>query len=727
VKIDPITYEVIRHRLWSLNEEHGMTIARISGSPIVALAHDFNPCLHAADGELIFSGPYIQALNAGAPNAIRWIYSEYGLDFIRPGDMFLTNDPWVGVSHQIDVSILAPVHVGTKLIAWVTNAVHQYDVGGPVPGSFIPQAREIFEESPPIPPIRIVEEGTLRPDLERMYVRRSRLPDLLSLDLRAGIAGCDVAKVALHAAIEEFGLEALTSVMEQIVDNAERAFVERLRGIPDGTWRQEYYLEPHDPARGTLRLTMTLTKAGDRLLFSNEGDPDQDAGQAMTEVGWKGSITAAVASTLCFDQLFALGGALRRIDYDLAEGSLGAATFPAAMSCANMRITNVTSAASQVVAKMLACSPATRGHSVGAGGDAGMPVLLIAGTDERGRPYGTALTDHIAAAIAPSPDRDGVDTGGIAWDPRAAIPNVEDQELLFPILYLYRREAADSGGAGRSRGGNGGEFAFVPLNVERIDLATITSSAGTVMPAAEGLFGGLPGSTTRYTLVRDSGAVGRLSERVIATKLDDLLGSLGDIPGRSVGLVQYADDVVEERWCGTGGYGDPLLRDARRVAADVVAGKVSGASAAAAYGVVLRNDGSPDDDATEECRERIRAERHSGVEPPVASHDQGVAQQEVLRVADILAVVKTVAGHAFACVHCGYLLCSTERNYRDGCNTRRRPLQEADPRAAPLASTPPTEEVGLFESYCPGCSTRLACDIVLGGRRPASDLELVLT
>ena len=162
--VDPITYEVVRHRLWSLNEEHGITIARISGSPIVAFAHDFNPCLHAADGELIFSGPYIQALNAGAPNAIRWIISEYGADFIRADDMFLTNDPWVGVSHQIDVSILAPLYVDGKLIGWVSNAVHQYDVGGPVPGSFIPYAREIFEESAPIPPIRIVEEGLLRPD-----------------------------------------------------------------------------------------------------------------------------------------------------------------------------------------------------------------------------------------------------------------------------------------------------------------------------------------------------------------------------------------------------------------------------------------------------------------------------------------------------------------------------------------------------------------------------------
>ena len=142
-------------------------------------------------------------------------------------------------------------------------------------------------------------------------------------------------------------------------------------------------MEPHQIDRAILRLTLTLAKRGERLVFSNDGDPDQDAGQAMTAVGWQGSVTAAAASTLCFDQLFALGGALRRIDFELEDGSIGAAKFPAAMSCANMRISQVTSAASQVIAKMLACSVGTMGHSIGAGGDAGMPVLLVSGIDER--------------------------------------------------------------------------------------------------------------------------------------------------------------------------------------------------------------------------------------------------------------------------------------------------------------------------------------------------------
>jgi N-methylhydantoinase B len=724
MKIDPITYEVIRHRLWSLNEEHGITIARISGSPIVALAHDFNPCLHGPDGELIFSGPYIQCLNAGADNAIRWIYAEYGSDFIRPDDMFLTNDPWVGVSHQIDVSILAPVHVDGELIAWVSNAIHQYDVGGPVPGSFIPYAKEIFEESAPIPPIRFVEEGALRPDLEQMYLRRSRLPELLALDLRAGMAGCNVAKASLLHAVDEYGLDVIASVMGQIVDTAELGFAKRLRGIPDGTWRQEYFLEPHDATAGILSLTLSLTKDGDRLVFSNAGDPDQKTGQAMTSVGWRGSITAAIASTLCFDQLFALGGALRRVEFDLEEGSLGAARFPAAMSCANMRIPQVISAASGAIAKMLACSVETQGQSIGAGGDAGMPVLIVSGIDERGRPYGTALTDHIAAAIAPSSLRDGVDTGGIAWDPRAAIPNVEDQELLFPILYLYRREAVDSGGAGRSRGGNGGEFALLPLNVDQIDLATITAAAATVVPAAAGLFGGLPGSTTRYALARDSGARGQLARNSIPDDFAALDGTVELLPAFSVGTAQYADDVIEERWCGTGGYGDPLLRDAVDVAADVATGKVSANAAEEVYGVVLR-DARADVGASAVSRQEIRDRRVALSDPPRAAHEPAELGRDVISIAGILAIAETDGGHAFRCLNCNFVLCSIEHDYRDGCRTLARRLADMSPimrqDAARLSS-----EAEIFESYCPSCASLLACDVVLTGQRPVRDLEVVV-
>ena len=305
--------------------------------------------------------------------------------------------------------------------------------------------------------------------------------------------------------VTQFGVEVVVGAMERIIDDAEAAFVSRLRTIPDGHWCQDYIIEAVDDS--LLSLTLHLTKQGDRLLFDNRDDPPQDAAQSMTSIGFRGAASAAVAIALCHDQLFAVGGAERRIDFDLRPGSVGSADFPAATSCANMRVAHLVAIASHVVAKMLTCS--TDGaegarDAIGAGGSAGMPVLLMSGRHPNGQVFGTALSDHMAGAIAPSPYRDGVDNGGHSWDPRSLVPNVEDQEQAFPIMYLYRRELAGSGGAGARRGGNGGSFAYIPLGVDELVDATVTAGAATRTMPVPGLLGGHPSAPSRrYLLVRD--------------------------------------------------------------------------------------------------------------------------------------------------------------------------------------------------------------------------------
>lgn len=709
--VDPVTYEVLRHRLWSANEEHGLTIARISGSPIVTFSHDFNPAIHLPDGEVVFSGPYIQYLNAGATYAIRWLVAEYGEEFVRPGDVFLTNDPWIGVSHQLDVCLLAPVHVDGELRAWVSNAVHQYDVGGPLPGSFIPHADSIFDEPLPIPPIRIVEQGVLRPDIEQMFLRRSRLPNLLALDLRAGLGGCNVAVRSFHDAVEEFGAETLKFAMEEIVSRSEDAFMERLAEIPDGRWTQEYFIESRESDE-LVPLVLGLEKDAGGLTFDNRGDPPQDVAQSMSAIGFEGSVMAAVAAALCNDQLFAIGGAARRTRFDLVPGSLGAAVFPAAMSCANMRVAQLTSIASHVVAKMISCSPSLSDQAVGAGASAGMPVMLISGVDSAGRPYGTALSDHMLGGVAPSELRDGVDSGGHSWDPRSLAPNVEDQELVFPILYLYRHENADSGGAGRRRGANGGSFAFVPLAVPDVTVATVTAGAATNAPAAPGLSGGYPGDTSRYRILRAAGVLDALRAGRLLHDEHDLANGWEEIPGRSAGILQRPDDVVEERWCGSGGLGDPLDREPERVLSDVLERRVSRQCARDEYGVAMVDD-QVAEQATLAQREAIRTQRMTDSEGPRAVPPPMPQDGRELRIGRDLriTVAEDPARSVWSCA-CGTALASGEAGFREGARHRQRPARHRH------------ASVVVHEFFCPSCLRVLSADVGLSGRRPSSDIEL---
>ena len=334
-ELDPVTYQVLRHRLWSFNEEHGLAISRHLRVSDRDLQPRLQPLPFTSVPESSCSqGRNIQYLNAGASHAISWIIENYGADFVRAGDMFLTNDPWVGVSHQLD-----GLHPRSGTCRWLVDRLGLQRSPSvrprrPTPREVsTPQAKNIFEESTPIPPVRIVEEGRLRPDIqEQMFLRRSRLPDLLALDLRAGIGGCNVAKAGRWETVTQFGVEVVVGAMERIIDDAEAAFVSRLRTIPDGHWCQDYIIEAVD--NSLLSLTLHLTKQGDRLLFDNRDDPPQDAAQSMTSIGFRGAASAAVAIALCHDQLFAVGGAERHIDFDLRPGSVGSADFPAATQAA---------------------------------------------------------------------------------------------------------------------------------------------------------------------------------------------------------------------------------------------------------------------------------------------------------------------------------------------------------------------------------------------------------
>ena len=264
----------------------------------------------------------------------------------------------------------------------------------------------------------------------------------------------------------------------------------------------------------------------------------------------------------------------------------------------------------------------------------------------------------------------------------------------------------------------------MPLNVDQIDLATITSAAATIIPAAPGLFGGLPGSTSRYLLVRDSGALARLAANEIPVLLEDLEGIREEIPGRSA--VCRSMPTMSWRNAGAewGGYGDPLLREAFLVAADVEAGKISMGAAEHLYGVVLL-DGVAAEEGTRDRRNAIRQRRLAESDAPLTTLDGAKPAKEELRIAGLIGVGRIEDGSfAYTCGECGQLLSSTDHDYRNGCRTSERPLKSLSPlmeREADRLSG----EVVAFESYCPSCATLLACDVVMAGQRPVRDVELV--
>ena len=261
--LDPVTFEVLRQKLWTINLAHGDTITRISGSPLLA-SLDFNMSILTEDAEVVVNAPYVQFLNAGAPLGIRYILETHsGKPGIDEGDIWCCNDPWIAACHQMDVMFAAPIFVDGQLFGWVANAGHQYDLGGIVPGGWPQNAEDVYSDPVVLTPFKMVEKGELRTDMEALYLRQSRMPDLVALDLRAQIAGVVLARDQIAGLAKRYGADTVKAAMRRMLDQAQESFRQTLLKVPDGTWTEIRYLDEALPGqRTTQRTKLTVTKKG---------------------------------------------------------------------------------------------------------------------------------------------------------------------------------------------------------------------------------------------------------------------------------------------------------------------------------------------------------------------------------------------------------------------------------------------------------------------------------
>ncbi len=723
-KIDPITYEVVRHHLWNINEELGMTIQRISGSPVAMYAFDLNSSIFTEDGEFIYYGPYQLYMSGVSDVQVKWtLEHRSGNPGIFEGDMFLSNDPWVGAAHQMDVTLLCPVFWEGKLFCWITNVLHQYDVGGITPGSFCPNARDAFDEGILIPPVKIIERGELRRDIEAVYLRASRKPYLVALDLRAQIAGNVAASRRIVKLIERYGPDVIKGVMRKIIDTAEAAFLQKMAKLPDGIFRERSYVEVARVGdRGTYQVLLTMEKRGDRLVFDNAGTAPQTGAINTTYSGWRGSILTAVNELLCWDQLYAIGGALRHIQFRPALGAFTCATHPASVSTAPVQAMEISLyPAYNTLSKLLACDPELRRDVMCIGGTSQFPLTCFRGIDQWGERFGYLLLDPMVGAIGAFSFRDGIATGGQVRSPICRIGNVEHNEQSFPILTLYRRENTDSGGAGKYRGGNSAITAFIPHGTS--EMWHETESSGAAIPTAPGLFGGYPACTNAYDFRRNTDILQRFRERRMPDDIGEVSGQEELLQLRQIDIRQGPADIYEVAFAAGAGYGDPIERDPDAVRRDVENGDISRAAARDVFRVVLiGDDDSPAVDvaATSALRRQALVER-LGREPRTPAQRYSI----VRRVTETLDLVSAGGRGHLGCSRCGWLLCRVGENYKAHALRIDRPIQVANP----LIGDPRRfidVDVEFRQFYCPECGGLLENEVCRAHDPLLWDIQLIV-
>jgi N-methylhydantoinase B len=719
--IDPITFEVIRHALWNINEEHGATIQRVSGSPVAMYALDLNPTIMTEDAEFVYVGPYMQYMSGVADTQVKWIL-QYRSDNpgIADGDMFLSNDPWVGAPHQQDVMLICPIFWEGELFAWITNCLHQYDIGGITPGSFCPAAESSFDEGISLPPVKIIEGLEIRKDIEEVYLRSSRKPEMVALDFRAQMVGNTSARKRMLDLIRRYGPKTVKAVMKKIIADSEISYLEKMAKLPDGVWQDRTYVECCRPGdRKTYRVVLTIRKRGSRLLFENEGTAPQDGAMNATYSGWRGSQIVAINQLLCWDQNFAPGGALRHIDFDPTLGTFTCARHPASVSTAPVQAMEISLYPTyNALSKLIYSDPKMRGDIICIGGTSQWPATIFRGIDQWGEKYGYILVDPIGGAIGAFSHADGISTGGQARTPICKMPNIEHTEQDFPVLFLYRKEVPDSGGAGKFRGGLSAESCFVPHNTPSITQDTLSS--GNATPTATGMMGGYPGTTNEYKYVRHSDIQDRIESRKMIDDISEVTGESVTLQLRQVNFEQLPADVYSVVCSAAGGFGDPLDRDPQKVKEDVEAHSVTVDGAREMYGVVIESEtGELDHDATESLRTNARNERLNGHR----LHPIKANGELLLEVTENIHMRSTKGRTVYCCAKCQTEIGQVGENYKEHCIRIDKHVSKSN-----LLIGEPSrfiDDVPQFRQFvCPGCGTLIENEIAMKGEPLLMDIHI---
>jgi len=358
-----------------------------------------------------------------------------------------------------------------------------------------------------------------------------------------------------------------------------------------------------------------MTKADDRLTF----DFTESAAQAPALVNCcrpalEGATISAILPYLCYDIPWCPAGLARAVEIKSKPGTVVHAAWPAGVSKATTTGSYMATISSSVcLAKLLSASEAYLDQMM-ATWMGGLFVEELFGTDQRGNYFGGTILDAMAGGSGARAFKDGIDTGGFLDSPSSIIANIEDYEFNYPVLYMYRRQQADTGGAGKYRGGATISMMYTPHNIDLIP-TKIMHAIGVEQPGSAGIAGGLPSCTNQFVLKRQSNIHQILARGDIPQNLNEVEGTLEVATGITP-TSQAKGDVYHCIGMGGGGYGDPIDRDPDRVLRDVVNGLVTTEYAAKIYGVVVT--GEPfhvDDEATTQQRDAIRAERRRLAKP----------------------------------------------------------------------------------------------------------------
>ena len=538
------------------------------------------------------------------------------------------------------------------------NTLHGARTDSAFPGD----ASQIYQEGLRLPPLKLIDGGSMREDVWKLILTASRLPANVGLDLKAMIAANTHARKGLLRLVDRYGAEEVVGTMQGMLDWSEMRLAERLSTLPDGSWRARTYFDHDGRAPNLVRVAVTATKRGDRLLFDYSESSDQTAGiYNCTFSGLRGGVLAALLPVLAFD-VPCNSGLLRRVEVRCPAGKVVNAAEPAACGASTIGAAQlVQSTAKTVLSLMVSSHPRLRAEAM-AGTTGAIPAFHMGGINQYGHHFGGAFTDILAGGGGATERRRGIDVAGPHEMLAYRFNNVEGDEAHFPILWLRRAIGRDTGGAGRHAGGDGLSSAITVHDAPFLHGVLMGHSLA--MPSTPGIHGGMPGATVGLRIGRGTDVNAALAEGRSVTGVDHLAGEIIGFIGVPGEMMLGTGDVLDWTFHGGGGWGDPLEADLHSVVSDVAEGRITTSAAAKIYGVII-TESKVDAKATKEHRESVRAQRRAWPsEVNLADRPEIAPAEKPRQIGDHLVLLTGLEGRHFFGCDCGQVLSPAQKNWK---------------------------------------------------------------
>ncbi len=560
---DPVLLAVLANRFETIVREMTNTLLRSGRSAVLNMARDFSCSLITSENELLASAEGLPVHVIGT-EFLAEAMTELHPDF-ADGDAFLHNDPYIGNTHPADHAILVPVFVDGEHMFTACAKSHQADCGNGLPTTYMPAARDVYEEGALIfPCVRVQHERRDIDDIIRMCRRRIRVPDQWYGDYLATLGAARIGERRLKELCEQYGRDVVRAFVSEWFDYSERRMVEAVRQLPAGELIGRATHDPYPGVPDGVPLTVKVTIDPDEgfIELDLRDNPDNyPGGLNESRACATNNVITGVFNSIDPDVPHN-AGSFRRIRVLLREGCIaGVPRFP--HSC-SMATTNI--------ADRLVCLTQAAFAELGEGfglaeGALGMGIsyAVISGLDARldGAPY----VNQIFLGSTGGPGGPLADGWPTYYLPVAASlmyhDSTEVDEQKYPIHVHAKRLIPDSEGPGRHRGALGSEVVYGPKNLPMMIAYTFEGHEN----PARGVRGGLTGAPSDGWKI-------------------DADGNRVDVP-MAAAMEIVAGERVLSRTGGGGGYGNPMTRDPHTVYEDVIEGWVSPERARDVYGVVL--------------------------------------------------------------------------------------------------------------------------------------------